>query len=88
MNWSDWSLPYTALYGCQAGTTCGPAQVAALGQLLVGNLLPWFEIATDVSPLDPVVRGFSQWALAGGSLITEIGDLVGHEPRAALRLLG
>jgi hypothetical protein len=88
VNWSDWSLPYTALHGCQAGATRGPVQAEALGQLLVGELLPWFEIAADVGPLDPVVRSFSQWALAGGSLITEIGDFVGPNLLAALRLLG
>ena len=67
---------------------CGPAQVEAACQLLFGDLLPWFEIASDDGPLEPVVRSFSQRALAGGAIISEIGDLVAHNLLAALRLLG
>jgi hypothetical protein len=66
----------------------GPDQAKAPCQLLFGDLLPWFEIAPHDGPLEPGVRSFGQRALAGGAIISEIGDLVAHNLLAALRLLG
>ena len=66
----------------------GPAQTEAPCQLLFGDLLPWFEIAPDDGPLEPVVRSFSQRALAGGDIISEIGNLIARYLLAALGLVG
>jgi hypothetical protein len=71
----------------QRGANRGAAEPKALGQLLLGDLLTRIEIAANDRPLDPVVCGFRQRALADGVYITEVGDVVVHNPLAALAQL-